>query len=56
MFGDRSGFAAARHNFVTKAQPVETPERLRLTPANVSRIAPKESRQPAVRPAVPLSA
>nr|WP_221376737.1 enoyl-CoA hydratase-related protein [Actinoplanes polyasparticus] len=56
MFGDRSGFAAARHDFVTKAQPVETPERLRLIPANVSRIAPKESRQLAVRPAVPLSA
>jgi putative two-component system hydrogenase maturation factor HypX/HoxX len=56
MFGDRSGFAAARHDFVTKAQPVETPERLRLIPANVSRIAPKESRQLTVRPAVPLSA
>ncbi|MCY1143000.1 enoyl-CoA hydratase-related protein [Actinoplanes sp. Pm04-4] len=56
MFGDRSGFAAARHDFVTKAQPVETPERWRLTPANVSRITRKDQRQPKVRPAVPLSA
>ncbi|WP_250001147.1 hydrogenase maturation protein [Actinoplanes sp. M2I2] len=55
MFGDRSGFAAARHAFVTKAAPTGTPERLRLTPANVSRIAP-ERRRPVVRPAVPLSA
>ncbi|WP_250028470.1 hydrogenase maturation protein [Paractinoplanes maris] len=56
MFGDRNGFIAARHAFVTKAPPAGTPERLRLTPANVSRIAPKEKRKPAVRPAVPLSA
>ena len=35
MYGDRSGFAAARHAFVTKAQPAETPERLR--PAGSSR-------------------
>ncbi|MCO8277131.1 enoyl-CoA hydratase-related protein [Actinoplanes sp. TRM 88003] len=56
MFGDRNGFAAARHAFVTKAQPAATPERLRLTPANVSRITRKEQRPPKVRPAVPLSA
>jgi putative two-component system hydrogenase maturation factor HypX/HoxX len=28
MFGDRSGFAAARRDFVTKAKPAETPARL----------------------------
>lgn len=56
MFGDRSGFAAARHAFVTKARPASTPGRLLLTsPGTVSRIAPKE-RQPTIRPAVPLSA
>ncbi|MGK5680918.1 hydrogenase maturation protein [Actinoplanes sp. URMC 104] len=55
MFGDRSGFAAARHAFVSKAQPAATPERLRLTTgATVSRIVPE--RRPVVRPAVPLSA
>ncbi|MBL7256916.1 hydrogenase maturation protein [Paractinoplanes lichenicola] len=56
MFGDRSGFAAARHDFVTKAKATSTPDRLRFaTPGTVTRIAPKEQR-PAVRPAVPLSA
>ncbi|GAB2599150.1 formyl transferase [Paractinoplanes abujensis] len=54
MFGDRSGFAAARHDFVTKARATSTPERLRFAaPAPVTRIA---ERRPAVRPAVPLSA
>ncbi|MBM2619309.1 formyl transferase [Actinoplanes sp. LDG1-06] len=58
MFGDRSGFAQARRDFVTKAKPAGTPERLQLTSrkTTVSRIAPKEQRQPVVRPAVPLSA
>jgi len=54
MFGDRSGFAAARHAFVAKTPPIETPGRLLLTPiATASRIAP--DRQPEVRPAVPVS-
>jgi putative two-component system hydrogenase maturation factor HypX/HoxX len=62
--GDRSGFAAARHAFVTKAKPTGTPERLRFDPGSR---APDERRSvplsrsrtggaPAVRPAVPISA
>ena len=64
MYGDRSGFAAARHAFVTKAKPAGTPERLlpsRPEPARPNAIArPRHAnsgdRRPAVRPAVPVSA
>ena len=50
MFGDRSGFAAARRDFVTKAAPARTPARLLLTaPAKIVPVA-------RVRPAVPVSA
>jgi putative two-component system hydrogenase maturation factor HypX/HoxX len=53
MFADRSGFAAARHAFVTKAKPARTPEHLAF-PAPVSRLA---HRQPGrIRPAFPVSA
>ena len=67
MFGDRSGFAAARHAFVTKARCLATPDRLLLDPS--AEPAPTRPRQlgrtrntgPAdpqlrVRSAVPLSA
>jgi len=65
MFGDRSGFAAARHAFVTKARPAETPAR--LLPAAVkeaarprqihrARTAPATEAPLRVRSAVPLSA
>ncbi|MGA5301412.1 enoyl-CoA hydratase-related protein [Nucisporomicrobium flavum] len=68
MYGDRSGFAAARRAFVTKARPAHTPARLLLSGASPSQ--PGRQRQatrtrnagptadaPArVRPAVPLSA
>jgi putative two-component system hydrogenase maturation factor HypX/HoxX len=47
MYGDRAGFAAARHAFVHKIRPAGTPERFR--PAGVSRPA-------RLRPAVPVSA
>ena len=60
MYGDRSGFAAARRDFVTKARPTETPERLRpavrAATVPVTRGRPANDRRPAVRPAVPLSA
>jgi putative two-component system hydrogenase maturation factor HypX/HoxX len=61
MFGDRSGFAAARHAFVTKAKPTETPERLRLGTARAAvagGVPVARNRPPAaaVRPAVPISA
>jgi putative two-component system hydrogenase maturation factor HypX/HoxX len=53
MYGDRSGFAAARHAFVTKARATETPQRLILGEAR----RPARPRQrPALRPAVPVSA
>jgi putative two-component system protein, hydrogenase maturation factor HypX/HoxX len=69
MYGDRSGFAAARHAFVTKARPAATPQRLRfptapetatagLVPIVRNRPAPLGTTgpSPAVRPAVPISA
>jgi putative two-component system protein, hydrogenase maturation factor HypX/HoxX len=68
LFGDRSGFAAARHAFVTKAKPTETPARLRLgaavpvvagpDPAGGGKApAPAaRNRSSAVRPAIPVSA
>jgi putative two-component system protein, hydrogenase maturation factor HypX/HoxX len=45
LFGDRSGFAAARHAFVTKARPSATPARL---------VFPASTEEPpaAIRPAV----
>ncbi len=59
-YGDRSGFAAARRDFVTKVKPTGTPERLRpmspSAPGSTSRRRPADDRWPAVRPAVPLSA
>jgi putative two-component system protein, hydrogenase maturation factor HypX/HoxX len=49
MFGDRSGFAAARRDFVTRSRPASTPGRLLLTrPAKIVPVA-------RVRPAVPIS-
>jgi putative two-component system hydrogenase maturation factor HypX/HoxX len=69
MFGDRSGFAAARRAFVSKARPATTPARLlpapRIEPAaarprqlnrpRVTNEQPAET-QVRVRSAVPLSA
>jgi putative two-component system hydrogenase maturation factor HypX/HoxX len=61
MYGDRSGFAAARHAFVTKAKPTGTPARL-LAPSRKPAVAASrprvtnDRRATAVRPAVPLSA
>jgi putative two-component system hydrogenase maturation factor HypX/HoxX len=59
IYGDRSGFAAARHAFVTKARVTGTPPRLRLGQAEeagrpVSSMWPGAS--PAVRQAISLSA
>ncbi|MFI6075855.1 hydrogenase maturation protein [Actinoplanes sp. NPDC051343] len=50
MFGDRSGFAAARRDFVTKAAPVSTPERLLFRPPAPAVPAAR------LRSAVPISA
>jgi putative two-component system protein, hydrogenase maturation factor HypX/HoxX len=50
MFGDRSGFAAARRNFVTKAPLTETPPRLVFTPS--APVVPAAR----LRSAVPISA
>jgi putative two-component system protein, hydrogenase maturation factor HypX/HoxX len=50
MFGDRSGFAAARRDFVTKATPVSTPERLLFRPPAPAVPAAR------LRSAVPISA
>jgi putative two-component system hydrogenase maturation factor HypX/HoxX len=63
LYGDRSGFAAARHAFVTKAKPAATPARLLFPSAAkeapgavpIGRPRPTNA-SPAVRPAVPLSA
>ncbi|WP_305789942.1 hydrogenase maturation protein [Symbioplanes lichenis] len=62
IFGDRSGFAAARHAFVGKARPARTPDNL-LLHANRRAIKPvmsqhagREKIEAAVRPAVPISA
>ena len=56
MYGDRSGFAAARRAFVTRAPAVTTPARLLLAghTAPVTTVLPKTPAT--VRPAVPLSA
>jgi putative two-component system hydrogenase maturation factor HypX/HoxX len=58
MFADRSGFAAARRAFVTKARPTRTPEHLTFPDAaEPSRVAHLADRQPGrVRPAFPVSA
>ncbi len=62
MYGDRSGFADARHAFVTKEPATSTPERLLLAPRTPVVVTPARSRvalqerKPVVRPAVPLSA
>jgi putative two-component system hydrogenase maturation factor HypX/HoxX len=62
IYADRSGFAAARREFVTKAKPDGTPDRLRFgAPDEASRPVPiNRSRSggalPSVRPAVPISA
>ena len=67
MYGDRSGFAAARRAFVTKARPAHTPGRLligavpaketgRARPMTKPRNAGPAEVPARVRPAVPLSA
>ncbi|MEV4638138.1 hydrogenase maturation protein [Actinoplanes sp. NPDC049548] len=66
MFGDRSGFAAARRAFVTKARATATPARLLLASAKdaarprqlgrVRNAAPAAEAPMRVRSAVPLSA
>jgi len=58
LFADRSGFAAARRAFVTKAKPTGTPARLTFRggqdePARVAHIGRQFAR---VRPAFPVSA
>jgi putative two-component system hydrogenase maturation factor HypX/HoxX len=58
LFADRSGFAAARRAFVTKAKATGTPERLAFPreqdePARVTHIGHQFAR---VRPAFPVSA
>ena len=50
MFGDRSGFAAARRDFVTKAAPTSTPPRLLFHPPVPTVPAAR------LRSAVPISA
>jgi len=50
MYADRSGFAAARHAFVRKVRPPETPARL-LFKGKTPR-----PRATVLRPAVPVSA
>jgi putative two-component system hydrogenase maturation factor HypX/HoxX len=62
LFGDRSGFAAARRAFLGKIRPPATPERLLLgrpesaPPMQVTRTRHTNAgdRRPAVRPAVPV--
>jgi len=60
MYGDRSGFAAARSAFVRKVRPAETPARLRATPVTppATRQRAANERRPAttLRPAIPMSA
>ncbi|GID96114.1 hydrogenase maturation protein [Amorphoplanes digitatis] len=67
MFGDRSGFTAARRAFVGKVRPADTPARLLLTqhaehyaarPRQLSRpiAAPAVEAEVHVRSAVPMSA
>ncbi|XVV13612.1 enoyl-CoA hydratase-related protein [Actinoplanes sp. CA-131856] len=49
MYADRSGFAAARHAFVHKTRPVETPARLLFESVSLPR-------RQLLRPAIPVSA
>jgi putative two-component system hydrogenase maturation factor HypX/HoxX len=49
LYGDRSGFAAARHAFVHKTRPSVTPARLAWT-------APAPDRAATLRPAIPVPA
>jgi putative two-component system hydrogenase maturation factor HypX/HoxX len=67
MFGDRSGFAAARKAFVGKARPATTPSRLLPAARTEPPTAPRQLTRPRaadsaadtpvrVRSAVPLSA
>jgi putative two-component system hydrogenase maturation factor HypX/HoxX len=58
LYADRSGFAAARHAFVRKVNPVETPARLLFdSPVPVPRgRTGNERRATILRPAVPVSA
>jgi len=50
MYADRSGFARARHDFVRKIRPAETPARLRFGGTS------PRPRTTVLRPAVPVSA
>ncbi|GAA0500291.1 formyl transferase [Paractinoplanes deccanensis] len=54
MYGDRSGFAAARHAFVTKARATRTPQR--LLPAWRPAATARPRRSATLRPAIPVSA
>jgi putative two-component system hydrogenase maturation factor HypX/HoxX len=56
MYGDRSGFAAARHAFVRKIRPTETPERLRPAGQQAAAVTAITRRPATIRPAVPVSA
>ncbi|MFL6111592.1 MAG: enoyl-CoA hydratase/isomerase family protein, partial [Catenulispora sp.] len=61
MYADRSGFAAARRAFVTKARPAATPERLRFAtaseePAAAARVPIVPNRRTSLAPAAPSSA
>ena len=55
LYGDRSGFTAARHDFVTKAKPGRTPPRLLPTASHLP-IVPATRSPNGMRPAVPVSA
>jgi putative two-component system hydrogenase maturation factor HypX/HoxX len=52
MYGDRSGFTAARHAFVQKLKPAETPARLILAEPTEEALTYSSP----VRPSVPVSA
>jgi putative two-component system hydrogenase maturation factor HypX/HoxX len=58
IYGDRSGFAAARHAFVTKARATGTPPRLRFGAAEEAGcpVPTTWERNPNASPAVPMSA
>jgi putative two-component system protein, hydrogenase maturation factor HypX/HoxX len=58
IYGDRSGFAAARHAFVTKAKATGTPPRLRFGAAEEAGcpVPTTWARNPNASPAVPMSA
>jgi putative two-component system hydrogenase maturation factor HypX/HoxX len=53
MFDDRSGFAAARHAFVTKARPTVTPARLAFPAAVPQPAVPQPHRAHVTRPRHP---